>query len=266
MNEPEWCSPEECPASAMLYTHETSRTRDRLATFLRERYADDAALAAAWGMAVTFEEVRKGIWRTPMGKGAQADLEAFSTIMVDRAFSTLSRACRAVDPHHLNLGVRYAFKPQTWALAGMKSFDVFSVNMYQDEVPADLGEKICRVVDRPLLVGEWHFGALDAGLPSTGIGHVATQADRGKAYRVYLENAAAKPWCVGVHYFTLYDESAMGRDDGENYNIGLFDVCGRPYESLTAAAKAAHERMYRVRAGKVKPYSDRPKYLPKLFS
>ena len=70
-------------------------------------------------------------------------------------------------------------------------------------MPDDLGEKICRVVDRPLMIGEWHFGALDVGLPSTGIGHVPTQADRGKAYRVYLEDAAAKPWCVGVHLADL---------------------------------------------------------------
>ena len=103
------------------------------------------------------------------------------------------------------------------------------------------------------------------GLPASGLGHVRDQQARGKAYRVYVEDAAAKPWCVGVHYFTLYDESAMGRHDGENYNIGFLDVCNRPYEPLAGAARASHERLYRVAAGELRPYDEAPEYLPKLF-
>lgn len=266
MNEPTWGFSSECPAAGMLFTHERSHTRKRLAQFLKERYRTNADLAAAWDMDASFEAAQSGVWKTPLTAAAIADLERFSTFMADRLFTTLSEACRAVDPHHLNLGIRYAGFVPEWALAGMTSFDVFSINMYRETVADDLGETICRVVDRPLLIGEWHFGALDAGLPSTGIGHVATQADRGRAYRVYLEDAAAKPWCVGVHYFTMYDESAIGRYDGENYNIGFFDVCNRPYEPLAAAAQQSHERMYRLRAGEMEPYNDRPEYLPKVFS
>jgi len=70
---------------------------------------------------------------------------------------------------------------------------------------------------------------------------------------------------VGAHWFTLYDEPAQGRFDGENYNIGFLDVCHRPYEPLAAAARATHERLYRVAAGEVPPYDDAPQYLPLLF-
>jgi hypothetical protein len=58
---------------------------------------------------------------------------------------------------------------------------------------------------------------------------------------------------------------ALGRFDGENYNIGFLDVCNRPYEALGLAARASHERLYKVASGAEKPYSDAPKYLPKLF-
>ena len=266
MNEPTWGFSSECPAAGMLFTHERSHTRDELARFVKARYRTAGALKSAWAMEVSFEQVRAGIWRMPLSPAAIADLEAFSTIMADRLFTTLSKACRRVDPNHLNLGIRYASSPPAWALVGMTSFDIFSINCYQEKIPADLGEKICRVVDRPLMIGEWHFGALDAGLPSTGIGHVPTQADRGKAYRVYLEDAAARPWCVGVHYFTMYDQSMIGRFDGENYNIGFFDVCNRPYEDLAVAARESHERMYQVRAARAEPYADLPRYLPKVFS
>ena len=92
-----------------------------------------------------------------------------------------------------------------------------------------------------------------------------SQVERGRAYRVYLEDAAAKPWCVGVHHFTFYDQSALGRPDGENYNIGFYDVCNRPYDALVAAARASHGRMYPVAASYADPFDDPPEYLPKLF-
>jgi hypothetical protein len=123
----------------------------------------------------------------------------------------------------------------------------------------------CEAMNCPAMIGEWHFGALDAGLPASGIGRVATQADRGRAYRIYVEDAAAQPWCVGVHYFTLYDQSALGRFDGENYQIGFLDVCHRPYEPLTEAARTSHERLYEVAAGQAKPFDDPPEYLERLF-
>ncbi|MCS7254969.1 MAG: hypothetical protein NZ781_13230, partial [Armatimonadetes bacterium] len=117
----------------------------------------------------------------------------------------------------------------------------------------------------PIVIGEWHFGALDVGLPASGIGRVPSQEERGKAFRVYLETAAAEPWCVGVHWFTLYDQSAIGRFDGENYNIGFLDVCNRPYEQMVNAAKLSHERLYEVAAGHIPPYDEPVQYLPKLF-
>jgi hypothetical protein len=70
---------------------------------------------------------------------------------------------------------------------------------------------------------------------------------------------------VGVHYFILYDQSALGRFDGECYNIGLYDVCNRPYEPLCDAARASHERLYDIATGAVPPFSNAPEYLPKLF-
>jgi len=139
------------------------------------------------------------------------------------------------------------------------------MNCYKTRVLAEEMAQVNALLDLPIMVGEWHFGALDVGLPASGIGHVPDQVSRGKAFRVYLEDAAAKPWCVGVHYFTFYDQSALGRFDGENYNIGFVDVCSRPYGPLIAAARAGHERMYRVAAGELAPYHDEPEYLPLLF-
>jgi hypothetical protein len=264
MNEPTWGFASEAPAVGMLYTSAGCECRKALAEFLRERHGSDAALSTVWGMEVTLKQVAEGEWQQPLTEAARADLEAFSTVMVDRLFGTLTRACREVDGNHLNLGARYYTAPPAWALEGMKHFDVFSVNCYRERVRPEF-QQVSEAVERPVLVGEWHFGALDVGLPASGIGHVRDQEARGKAYRIYLEDAAAKPWCVGVHWFTLYDQSALGRFDGENYNIGFLDVCNREYEELAKAARASHERMYEVASGEADPYADAPEYLPLLF-
>lgn len=265
MNEPTWGFAQETPAAGMLFNTPKCYTRLALSKFLRGRYGDEERLSGAWETGVTFTDLAEGVWDIPLTEQAQNDLADFSEMMVDRYFGTLSAACRKVDAHHLNLGIRYYTIPPAWAIKGMRTFDVFSMNCYRTRVTADDMARIAAMLKMPIMIGEWHFGALDVGLPASGIGHVPTQTDRGKAFRIYLEDAAAKPWCVGVHYFTLYDQSAIGRFDGENYNIGFVDTCNRPYEPLADAARASHERLYEIATGKVAPYDDEPEYLPLLF-
>ena len=139
------------------------------------------------------------------------------------------------------------------------------MNCYKQRLPAGQMSRIADMLNRPIMIGEWHFGALDVGLPASGRGHGPDQESRGKAFRVYLEDAAAKPWWVGVHYFTLDDQSAIGRGDGENYQIGFLDICNRPYKPIAEAARASHERLYQVVVGEVEPYDNEPEYLPLLF-
>jgi len=265
MNEPTWGFAQETPALGMIYNNERSETRTALAAWLRERYGTAATLSEKWGVACTFEDVATGHWTRHLGPQAYEDLTAFSTVMVDKLYRTMTEACRKVDPQHMNLGARYYTVPPEWCLTGMSCFDVFSLNAYSERIPGEQYKRIASALKRPVLAGEWHFGALDAGLPASGIGHVPTQADRGRAYRIYLEDAAANPACIGVHYFQMYDQSALGRFDGENYQIGFIDVCNRPYEDSATAARAAHEAMYAVRLGVQRPFSDAPEYLPKLF-
>jgi hypothetical protein len=115
-----------------------------------------------------------------------------------------------------------------------------------------------------VLIGEYHFGALDRGLPATGLRAVVSQAERGVAYRRYLESGAANPNLVGVHYFILNDQALLGRFDGENYQIGFVDVCHTPYAELVNAAQAAHETMYEVIVGQRAPFAQRAQEAPKI--
>lgn len=265
LNEPTWGFSTETLGEGMLFTTTECESRRVLASFLKERYGSEAALSAAWQMDVTFDSVASGAWVDRLTEPARADLEEFSAVMVEKYFGTLNHKCKAVDPNHLNLGARYYTIPPQWVLKGMRGFDVFSINCYREQVPADELKAVNEMLGIPTMIGEWHFGAHDVGLPASGIGRVHNQFARGQAYRFYVENAATIPSCVGVHYFTLYDQSALGRFDGENYNIGFLDVCHQPYAELVAAARETHTRLYEIASGQVPPLRDAPEYLPRLF-
>jgi hypothetical protein len=265
MNEPTWGFSSESPAMGMLYNTPRCYTRKELARFLERRYGTDTALSKTWGIKTTFRQIAGGKWTERFTESAKRDLYDFSEIMVTKFFQTISDSCKRADPNHLNLGIRYQGIPPKWCVPGMKSFDVFSMNCYRSKVPYETCEEIHSTLEMPVMIGEFHFGALDVGLPSPGLVHVSNQTDRGRAYRYYVEDAAANPYCVGVHYFTLYDQSALGRFDGENYNIGFLDICHHPYEKMVSSAQKCHTNLYKIAEGKIDPYEDVPANLPRLF-
>jgi hypothetical protein len=265
MNEPKWGFASQKPAEGMLLNAEGCPARRELAAYLKDRYPSEAALAAAWESDTPFASVAEGpAWRS-IPEGAKDDLAAFSTRMAVKLFGDLSAACREVDPDHLNLGMRYYILPPDWLVPALRCLDVFSMNCYAEQVPADELAALHARVQLPVIIGEWHFGALDAGLPMAGICRVANQAERGKAYRFYLEDAASRPWCVGAHYFQLYDQPWLGRFDGEHWNIGMIDICHRVYEEFATEARRSHEVLYDVAAGRRPPFADEVDRRPRHF-
>ena len=267
MNEPSWGFSTELPAEGMLYNTPVCETRMELVRWLKAKYAGDEALAAAWRLSASLPtKVARGKWQGAFTEGGRKRSSrvqcADGGAVFPGNFKSLPQGgSKPLEPWYA-LGGRAA---RAWGVEGMKSLDVFSLNCYRQKLPRETAREIAQSLNMPVLVGEWHFGALDVGLPASGIGHVKNQADRGRAYRVYLEDAASDPDCVGAHWFTLYDESALGRYDGENYNIGFLDICNRPYEEIGQAAITSHERLYEVAAGTVEPFADAPEYLPMVF-
>lgn len=265
MNEPKWGFASQTPAEGLLRNAPDGHARSAFVEWLRQRYPEPKAFSRAWGDAFSFEAVAAGPVSAPLPESAQPDLEAFSTVMAAKFFRDLSAACRKVDPNHLNLGVRYYTIPPQWLVQAMDGFDAFSMNCYDHRIPAEALGPVVDQLHMPVLIGEWHFGALDVGLPMAGICRVANQRERGRAYRAYLEHAAAQPWCIGAHYFQLYDQPFLGRFDGENWNIGLLDIAHRLYEPFAEAVRESHKALYPVAAGRIPPFSGTPDYRPRHF-
>jgi hypothetical protein len=100
-----------------------------------------------------------------------------------------------------------------------------------------------------VIIGEFHFGALDRGLFHPGLVPVKNQQQRADRYKGYVEGALANPLIVGTHWFEYKDEATAGRFDGENYQVGFLDVCDSPYPETIEACRSVGYRMYERRLG-----------------
>ena len=237
--------------------------RRALVEHLRPRYANihPHAFLANWGGIIArLEDLETVVLtdETMPAEIARGWLSEFSRKMIDAYVRIPSEACRAVDPHHLNLGMRWAWIATDDLLAGSDACDVFSLNTYDFGVDPDVVRKAAGASGRPVLIGEFHFGATDRGLPASGLKGVHTQADRGRAYQYFVEQAAALPDVIGTHYFQWNDQPLLGRFDGENWQIGVVDVCHRPYPEFAEAARETHGRLYNGAAGRADPPASPP--------
>ena len=170
---------------------------------------------------------------------------------------TINAATRRHDPNHLNLGIRFGGEPNDDVLKAARGFDVFSVNIYRYAPARAMLDGIYALVQRPILVGEFHIGAPERGL-APGLVPAMNQAERAAGYRYCVEQCAAHPAVVGTHWFQWLDEPVTGRNDGENYNIGFVDVSDQPYAELVAAAKLTHSRLLEIHEGKILPIDRMP--------
>jgi hypothetical protein len=205
---------------------------------------------------------------TPMQREAKAFLAGGDTAerrkqfiykAFERYLEVINAAIKRHDPNHMNLGLRFGGGvPPMEMLKASKTFDVYSMNVYSTFVNPKVMEEIYRVTGLPIIVGEFHFGVPGRGLAS-GLVQTRDQAERGLAYRYYVEQAAAFPAFIGSSWFQWVDQPSTGRMDGENYNIGLVDVTDRPYPELIEAMKTTHRRLYDVHSGKTPPYDVKPR-------
>jgi beta-galactosidase GanA len=265
-NEPTWAFGNYNLGEMVLASHEPLATKERLIAFLSDRYAGDVErLSAAWNHSFdSFGELRRPMSRAgSLSPAAETDLREFSPVLIDEYIRVPASAAHRVMPNHLSLGLRWAWVASDAFYAGSKYFDVFSINCYQMRPNAAEMHKHSKITGLPVMIGEFHAGALDVGLPANALRGVADQHARGQFYRWYIEHAAAIPELVGAHYFQWGDQPVLGRFDGESLNIGLVDVCNRPYSEMIDAIKVTHRRLYDLCAGTVEPTADQPIEMPR---
>ena len=266
-NEPQWAFVDDLLiADEVLRNPRDTACKRGLKDYLKKKYEKPESLSRAWAHDFpSFDALNEPIEKASLlSDHAREDIRAFSALLTETYMRVPAEACRAVDPNHMILGMRWAWISDPLLVTGWDCFDVFSINCYAVDPTPAIENVRALGVDLPVMIGEFHFGALDAGQPATGLEAVASQAERAKAYRYYCERSAVHPSGVGCHWFQCYDQFALGRFDGENYNIGLFDITLRPYAEMAAAVQAASGAVYAVKAGEQPPFDERPNSLPMI--
>jgi len=212
---------------------------------LETKYGSIDAVNAAWGTdAPSWDALREPAEPTPT---FTEDMDTFEYAFARRYFETVRDVLKQHAPNQLYLGCRFSSAPPIAVRAAADVADVVSFNRYEETIRYD---KWTRENDlgKPLIIGEFHFGALDRGMFHTGLVGAEDQADRAEKYARYVRSVAECPAFVGCHWFQYIDEPITGRwFDGENYNIGFVTVVDSPYPELVAAAKRVHGDVYRIR-------------------
>lgn len=245
-NELSWGGDGRDLARAVLRSPATQPAKTAFKDWLFRKYGAVEKLDAAWG-------ARFGTWEGFMSATnavdetrAGADLDALHREVAAQYFRTVRDAIKAVAPNRLYLGARIAWGAASIYEESARYCDVVSVNIYNRRPARDLP---AGAVDKPMINGEFHFGALDRGMFHTGLVGTRDQAERAQCYRDFVNACLDHPRFVGTHWFQWQDQALTGRGDGENYQIGFVTVTDTPYPELVEAARDVASTMYARRYG-----------------
>ena len=224
----------------------------KLVQVLREHYQNDfSRFTKDWKSTATgFEGLlsESHIFLRPGTEGIKAVI-AFNQALATHYYELVYRLVKREDPTHLILGDRYQQYYNLETVRAAKPYvDVISSNGGADWLDGTyakfMWENLYRMTGKPVLITEFYFAARENRTGNRNTGEyfptVQTQVQRAKAFATNLRELASQPWIVGAHWFQFYDEPPKGRGDGEDYNQGLVDIKGVPYEGMVEALKHAN--------------------------
>ena len=235
--------------------------------YLKTQLDGPEEMAVLWGVKV--EDFKALAAHTvphpPLTPRARDIAQGWIQIVAERYFAESEKAIRRYDPNHLILGCRFLDRcPGVWDIAGVHC-DALSLNLYE-AVDVDRGipawvvktlEDYHRQAQKPLVLTEWSYPALDSGLPGDeGAGmRVATQAQRARCFTFFQRLLFGLPFMVGSDYFMFVDEPALGIHPGfpENTNYGLITDQDVPYHDITDAARRLNSHVYDAHAAGILP-------------
>lgn len=222
--------------------------KQALLRLIRQHYHDDfVAFEKDWittatdfdGLAAPSE-----LYLRPGGSGALL-VDKWLFTLADRYYSLMTRTIRKYDKTRLILGDRYAqFYEVPVTQAAARYLDVASTNLGAEWNDGTLShfflDTLHHATGKPIIITEFYMAARENRSgnknSSTAFPIVQTQAERAEAFRRNVAALTALPYVIGAHWFQYYDEPSHGRKDGEDFNMGLIDIHGKPYEKLTYVA------------------------------
>ena len=210
---------------------------------LKMQYRQITALNAKWkSNYATWEELSND-QQVESSPDRAADFHALYFAYADRFYGMCEDALRAELKNHLYLGSRVHVCPPVVAEAAIEHVDVFSINYY---TPLAGVASLPAEADKPVMITEFQFAAVDRGVPGWGLMGVHDQRERARAYTGYIVSGLLDRRIVGAHWFAFSDQSSAGNPAANN-QIGFVDIADQPYKEMADAATSLGKRMYSVR-------------------
>ena len=174
----------------------------------------------------------------------------------EKYFKTIKEAINYHSPEKLYLGCRWhaggrkKHRNQYNIVIASKYVDVLSFNQYVNELN-DFHFPGKEEIDKPFIISEFNFGALDVGKFYPGLGHASSQRNRGEKYENFIESALNTTNCIGAHWFMWANSTTAGRGyEGENANCGVLSETDTPYYELIKYIRKINYNIYSYRTKK----------------
>lgn len=210
---------------------------------LKKKYGGIDAVNSAWGMSYVSWEGMLAATNVPAKEKAFDDLTSFNAKIASTYFETIRDVLKDAAPKQLYLGCRFAWANSMVVQAASRFCDVVSFNIYEYS-PNDSGH-LAAVVDKPVLIGEFHFGVRERGYTYGGMRIAGSQQERAGAFKKYVLDAIDNPNIVGCHWFQYVDCPLTGRWlDGANAPVGFVDNTDTPYGEMVAASREIGALLY----------------------
>jgi hypothetical protein len=236
-------------AEEVLRSSPRTPARRALIALLQERYPSLDALNQAWGSRQESFDALRPMTSTNVSPAYEKDLRDGLAAFADTFFAACAAAMDKHFPNHLHLGCRFHVWNPLVTAAASRHCDVISVNVYRYGL-ADFS--LTTAEDKPCLVSEFHFGTRDYGVWGTGLASAADARNQTDLVRAYLSDALRHPNIVGAHWFQWSSQAVTGRQDGENFGVGLVSIVDRPVEPLVNAFSEVSAALYDYRRGSSK--------------
>jgi hypothetical protein len=183
-------------------------------------------------------------------------INEFTYLCAERYYKLVHDALRATDPGALIFSDRLPIYYCQDAVRAMAAYvDVIASNYDLDGADGWVAhyffDGLAALTGKPVLVSEFFCAAMENRSGNKNAGHllkVPTQRERAMVVERALQNFARRPNIIGTHWFQYYDEPTGGRSDGEDYNMGLVDICDQPYEEVVASFQRTNPLLPRLHA------------------
>ena len=183
-------------------------------------------------------------------EASEEDLLDFNREIIEQYYRVIRESFDRYAPGVLYMGCRFASfvasNPDAVTI-GARYCDVISHNQYRYTIGS---YHLPDSLDKPVMIGEWHLGALDRGMFHPSLEVCDSQEERAHFYKEYVRTALGNPLIIGIHWHQFMDQATTGRFDGENFQVGFLDCCDTPYPETIAACREVGYDLYRTRFGK----------------